>query len=107
MRKVAALAEAFYIPIAPHNPMGPVANAANAHLCAVIPNFLILEYLPDDTPERLDIIDSPVPFDAGWLEIPDKPGLGVELNKEALAKHPPKPWHRPFRYLRDGTPSVI
>lgn len=107
MKKIAAIAEAFYVPLAPHNPMGPVANAVNAHLAAVIPNLLILEYIPDDTPERLDVIDAPVSFREGWLEIPDKPGLGIELNKEGIAKYPPRPWRRPFRYHRDGSPSMI
>jgi galactonate dehydratase len=107
MKKIAAVAETFYTPLAPHNPMGPVATAANVHLAAVIPNLLILEYIPDDTAERLDVIDAPVPFREGWLEIPDKPGLGIELNRDGLAKHPPAPWHRPFRYHTDGRPAVI
>lgn len=107
MKKIAAVAETFYSPLAPHNPMGPVATAANVHLAAVIPNLLILEYIPDDTAERLDVIDSPVTFRDGWLEIPEKPGLGIELIKDGLAKHPPKPWHRPFRYHLDGRPAVI
>jgi galactonate dehydratase len=106
-KKIAAVAESFYVPLAPHNPMGPIATAANVHLCAVIPNFLILEYQPDDTAERLDIIDKPVEFADGWLEIPNRPGLGIELNKKGLAKHPPKNWHRPFRYTLDGVPTVI
>jgi galactonate dehydratase len=107
MMKIAAVAESSYVPLAPHNPMGPVATAASVHLAAAIPNFLILEYLPDDRDERLDVIDRPVEFKDGWLEIPGRPGLGIELNKEGLAKHPPKDWHRPFKYHEDGMPGVI
>lgn len=107
MKKIAAVAESYYVPLAPHNPMGPVATAASVHLSAAIPNFLILEYLPDDSAERLDVVDRTVEFNNGWLEIPDRPGLGIELNKEGLAKHPPKEWHRPFRYTQDGLPGVI
>ncbi|MDP2983277.1 MAG: galactonate dehydratase [Candidatus Latescibacter sp.] len=107
MKKIAAVAESYYVPLAPHNPMGPVATAASVHLSAAIPNFLILEYLPDDSAERLDVVDRPVEFKDGWLEIPDRPGLGIELNKDGLAKHPPKEWHRPFRYNQDGLPGII
>ena len=106
-KKIAALAEAFQIPVAPHNPMGPVATAASVHLCAAIPNLLILEYIPDDTPERCDIVDTPIPFSDGCLEVPDKPGLGIELRKEGLTMHPPQDWHRPFRYYPDGYPAWI
>ncbi|MCE5249209.1 galactonate dehydratase [bacterium] len=107
LKKIAALAESFHADVAPHNPMGPVATAANVHLCAAIPNFLILEYIPDDIAERCDIIDEPLAFSKGYLEIPDKPGLGVELRKEGLEKHPPITWHRPFRYHGDGSAAFI
>ncbi|MBN1290496.1 MAG: galactonate dehydratase [Candidatus Latescibacteria bacterium] len=107
MKKIAAVSESFHIPLAPHNPMGPIATAANVHLCATIPNFLILEYIPDDTEERCDIIDSAVPFSDGYLKIPNKPGLGIELNKEGLKKHQPQTWHRPFRYNEDGSVACI
>jgi len=106
-KKIAALAESFNVTVSPHNPMGPVATAANVHLCATIPNFLILEYIPDDTAERCDIIDEPVAFSGGYLDIPDKPGLGIELCKEGLEKHPPLPWHRPFKYHGDGSAAFI
>jgi galactonate dehydratase len=107
IKKIAALAESFNVPLAPHNPMGPVATAATVHLCAALANFFILEYLPDDTPERRDIVDEPVPFREGWLEIPDRPGLGIELRKEGLKEPMKGGWSRPFRYHPDGTPSYI
>ena len=51
MRKIAALAEAHYVTVAPHNPMGPLATAVNLHFCAAQPNFKILEYrLPEQAP---------------------------------------------------------
>ena len=106
-KKIAALAESYHVEVAPHNPMGPIATAANVHLCATVPNFLILEYIPDDTDERLDIVDEPVTFSEGYLNIPDKPGLGIELRKEGLEKHPPASWHRPFRYNHDGSAAFI
>jgi len=107
MKKIATLAESFHVDVSPHNPMGPIATAANVHLCATMPNFLILEYIPDDTGERCDIIDEPMAFSGGYLDIPGKPGLGVELRKEGLEKHPPVTWHRPFRYYQDGSATHI
>ncbi len=87
LKKIAALAETFCVPLAPHNPMGPVATAANVHLSAAIANFFILEYLPDDTADRRDIVDEPVPFRDGWLDIPDKPGLGIEIKRRTSGSH--------------------
>lgn len=106
-RKIAVLAETFGAHVAPHNPMGPVATAANVHLCAAIPNALILEYIPDDTSERTDIVNEPLRFSNGWLEIPDSPGLGIELDIDGVSKHPPQEWHRTFRYRNDGASSHI
>lgn len=107
LKKIAALAESYCVPIAPHNPMGPVATAANVHLSAAIANFFILEYLPDDTADRRDIVDEPVPFRDGWLDIPDKPGLGIEIIKENLREPMKGGWSRPFKFHPDGTPSYI
>ncbi len=107
MKKIAAVAEAFHATVAPHNPMGPVATAANVHLAATLPNFLVLEYIPDDTAERTDVIDAPLPFEDGYVLIPDGPGLGIELDRDGIAKHPPQEWRRHFRYGPDGTPLQI
>ena len=90
-RKIAAMAEAFYVTIAPHNPMGPVATAVNAQLAACTPNFLILEYVPDDQAPRRDLVKEPLVVRDGYLDVPDKPGIGVELNLEAFAHYPPTP----------------
>jgi len=106
-KKISVLAETDGAYLAPHNPMGPVATAANVHLCATIPNMLILEYIPDDTPERTDIVNEPMHFSKGYLEIPDTPGLGLELDFDGLAQHPPHDWHRTFWYYSDGLPAYI
>ena len=59
MKKIAAMAEAEYVMVAPHNPCGPVANAVNLHFALSTPNFLILEYHPDDVASRYDLVDEP------------------------------------------------
>jgi galactonate dehydratase len=107
MKKIAAMAEAHYVMVAPHNPMGPVANVVNTHFAASTPNFLILEYSPDDSPPRRDLVVEPLRVKDGYLPIPDKPGWGIELNEEAFRHYPPKPWRREFGFRADGSVDFI
>lgn len=107
MKKIAALAEAHYVVVAPHNPMGPVATAVNVHFAASTPNFFILEYHPDDEAPRKDLLKEPLMVKDGYLPVPDKPGFGIELNEEAFRHYPPKPWHRGFDYRADGSVAFI
>ena len=106
-KKIAAMAEAFYVTVAPHNPMGPVATAVNVHFAASTPNFLILEYLPDDSGPRRDLIDEPIKLVDGFLELPTRPGLGIDLNTDAYEKYPFKRWHRAFPIRPDGSMGFI
>jgi galactonate dehydratase len=103
MKKIAAMAEANYMSVAPHNPCGPVATAVNVHFAASTQNFIVLEYHADDEGARRDIVDEPMKLVDGYLELPERPGLGIDLNIEALAKYPFKPWHRPFPWREDGS----
>ena len=103
MKKIAALAEAQYMSVAPHNPCGPVANAVNVHFAASTQNFLVLEYIPDDESPRRDLVDEPMKLVNGYLELPERPGLGLDLNEEALARFPFRSWHRPFPLRPDGS----
>ena len=106
-KKIAAMAEAFYVTIAPHNPMGPVATAVNVHLAACTPNFLILEYIPDDRPIRRDLVKEPLPMENGYIPVPTKPGWGIELNEEAFEHYPFRPWRRGFPWRDDGSMGFI
>ena len=89
MRKIAAMAEAHHITVAPHSgSLGPVAEYAALHLLAAIPNALILERLEDDWAGRYEVIE-PVPKTVdGYLTVPDTPGLGVDIVEEAVARYP-------------------
>jgi len=87
LQKIAASAETYYIPVAPHNMVGPVATVASAQVCACIPNFLVLEFQLGDVEWRDRILDMPVPIQDGQIEVPNKPGLGIRLNREELGKH--------------------
>lgn len=88
LQKIAAEAESRYIPFAPHNPSGPVANAATLQLAAVCPNFCILESMFSDVTWRHEVCNEDLTFRDGKLVVPDKPGLGIEIFEEECKKHP-------------------
>ena len=88
LKKIAAIAEANYIPFAPHNPSGPVANAATLQLAACCPNFCILEIMYSDVDYRKFVTDENLEYENGRIKIGDRAGLGIELNEEECLKHP-------------------
>jgi galactonate dehydratase len=87
-KKIAAMAESYYVGVAPHNPLGPVANAAALHFALSTPNFLIQEDMLTDVPWRWDVVKHNLKTDAGYWLPCDEPGLGVEVDEEAAMKHP-------------------
>jgi galactonate dehydratase len=88
MKKIAAMAEAHHIMMAPHSgSLGPVAEYAALHVLAAIPNALILERIEDDWAGRAQtVVPHPVQKD-GYLDVPDKPGLGVDIDEEFVARY--------------------
>lgn len=101
-RLIAGMAEAYYIPIAPHNPLGPISLAAGLQLAAAIPNFLCQEQasLGDGYLKKPFVIEN------GHVLVPTGPGLGIELDEEALAGKLNHDWRNPETYdPEDG--SVI
>jgi galactonate dehydratase len=80
-KKIAALAEAYYVPICPHNPNGPLATAMAVHLLAAIPNGYMLEMIgsPDDLELHAKMVVSPLRPENGVIPLPTSPGLGMEL----------------------------
>lgn len=101
-RKIAAMAEAHYVTVAPHNPLGPVSTAVSAHFAAATPNFSILEYVPDAAGPMRDLVVEPLAYADGYVTLPEAPGLGIELNDKAFHGHPPAPWRRPMMIAPDG-----
>lgn len=87
-RAIAAIAAAAQIGIAPHNPMGPIASVVGLHFAVATPNFVILEQLSDGFEFFSDVADTPIRMTDGFWEVPDRPGLGIEINLEEAAKHP-------------------
>ncbi|HEX5415483.1 MAG TPA: galactonate dehydratase [Chloroflexota bacterium] len=90
VKKIAALAEAYYVQVAPHSPQGPVSTAACAHLALAIPNFQILEYVKSE-PWRSKVLKEPWPVQNGHLVVPHRPGLGIDLDESVIAANPPRP----------------
>ena len=103
-KKIAAMAEAEYLTVAPHNPMGPISTAISAHFAVSTPNFLILEYVPDNEGPSRELVLEPFKYAGGWLEVPDTPGLGIELNEKAFANNRglDKKYRRELMFDADG-----
>jgi galactonate dehydratase len=89
VRKIAAMAEACDVMVAPHNPNGPVSLAAVVHMAACTPNFLITEYVHTREAIYQRYVKEPLRIVDGHVQLPTAPGLGVELDEEAIAAHPP------------------
>jgi len=110
--QVAALAQAHRVDIAPHNAESPLKTMVNLHICAVTPNFFIQECFDEFLePWTEDVVKGFVRVEDGHLEIPQAPGLGVELNEEEAKKHPYSPGNfmdmfAPGWERRKGTPGV-
>ena len=94
-RLIAGMAEAQYAPIAPHNPLGPISLAAGVQLAAAIPNFLCQEQVSLGD----GYLKEPFRVRDGYLDLPTGPGLGIELDEDALAEKIGHDWENP-RVLR-------
>ena len=93
MKKIAALAEAHYIGMAPHNPNGPVATVMNLHFAASIPNFTILETIGSEADQKIweELLQNPPRLQQGYFPVPSLPGYGIELKEEGIARRPYAP----------------
>jgi len=87
-KKIAAMAEPYYVGVAPHNPLGPIANAAALHFALSTPNFLIQEDMLADVPWRWEVVESSLRTEGGYWLPSDAPGLGVRVNEAEAARHP-------------------
>jgi galactonate dehydratase len=99
MKRIATMAEAFNVPIAPHNPNGPVSTIASAHVMASIPNFFYQEFMATDVPWRDTVLDRPLPVRNGFYELGNEPGLGFDLIDEEMERHPGVTVRRPGFYV--------
>lgn len=88
--KIAAMAEAYEVNVAPHNFYGHLSTMMSAHFCAAIPNFRIMEIDIDDVPWKDDLVTVTPRIEDGHLLLPDGPGWGTELDEDAIRAHPPR-----------------
>jgi|TARA_B110000116_G_scaffold246751_1_gene238705 galactonate dehydratase len=92
MRKIATLAETYYIPISPHDASGSLNVVGGAHVMMATPNFYRLETSRPNPDQYNRVLTEPIEFVDGYLTLPDKPGLGVALDVEFMAAHPDPHW---------------
>jgi galactonate dehydratase len=88
IRKMANLAETYNVPIAPHNPNGPFSTIASAHVMATVPNFFRQEFMLKDVAWRDECLSHPLPIENGYFVLPERPGLGFDVDEAVLTKHP-------------------
>jgi galactonate dehydratase len=104
-KKIAAMAEAVSVGVAPHNPLGPIAGVAALHFAVSTPNHVIQEEMVGAVPWYFDVVGGPIRMVDGFWQIPEAPGLGVEVNESECAKHPfaSEVIHTRNAVLDDGT----
>jgi galactonate dehydratase len=91
-KKIAAIAEGFYVSVAPHNCRGPLGTVIAMHLCANIPNFMILETFEDyDVPWRCDLTPGTPRVRNGYYDLPTGAGWGVDVDEDLIRAHPEDP----------------
>ena len=86
-RRIADLADMYYIPLAPHNIGSPIETVATCHVCAAVPNFLVLEFHHLDNPVWDGIVNEGPLIQDGHITVPDRPGLGVTVNEDFIRQH--------------------
>ena len=92
IRKIASMAEAYYIPISPHNAMGAIQVLAGAHAMMGVPNFYRLEFSLASLEAHNSVLTTPLDIRGGDLHLSDRPGLGVELDMDFIRAHPDPEW---------------
>ena len=99
-RKIADMAHTYYVPVAPHAVTSPIGMMATAHVCAAIPNFLVQEWHWIDSLDLWrDWVKEGEIIQNGIIALPERPGIGVEMNEDAARKAqvPGTPWFHPMR----------
>jgi galactonate dehydratase len=106
--KVAGWSEAHYVDLMPHNPLGPICTAATVHFAAAVPNFSWLETRSSPAETHLgfdssDFFPTQVKLDRADYPVPDRPGLGVEVDEERVKREAFRFWEAPHLHRKDGS----
>ena len=107
-KKIAAMAETYFIQVAPHNPLGPISLAACLQVDACTQNFLCQEHPTHK--EKWDLgegyLKTPFVIKDGYIDVPKGPGLGIEVNEDVVRERQNEgTWDSPIWNLTDGTPA--
>jgi galactonate dehydratase len=104
-KKIAAQADAVGIGVAPHNPLGPIAGVAALHFAVSTPNHVIQEEMVGAVPWYFDVVRGPIRRVDGFWQVPEEPGLGIEVDEAECARHPFKQEviHTQNAVMPDGT----
>jgi galactonate dehydratase len=105
VRRIAAMAEAYRVAVAPHNPQGPVSTAASLEFGFATPSYIICEHVHNDVPWREDVVsEAYVVEKKGRVVRPNlRPGLGIEINEDEVQKHPFQQEVLQRTFYRDGS----
>jgi len=106
--KVAGWSEAHYVDLMPHNPLGPICTAATIHFSAAVPNFFALEVRANATDlyagtPTAEMFPQMPRLDGAVFQVPDGPGLGIEVNEALLTAESFRYWEAPHLVRRDGS----
>jgi galactonate dehydratase len=104
-KKIAAMADAVSIGVAPHNPLGPIAGVAALHFAVSTPNHVIQEEMVGAVPWYFEVVQGPIHMVEGFWQVPEAPGLGIEVDEGVCAAHPfaPEVMQTKNAILDDGT----
>jgi len=104
-KKIAAMCENAGVGVAPHNPLGPIAGVAALHFGISTPNFIIQEEMSGAVPWYDSVVEWPIERKPGCWGLPEKPGLGIDVNEAEIARHPfeQEILHATHAVLADGT----
>lgn len=104
-KKIAAMAEAVSVGVAPHNPLGPIAGVAALHFAVSTPNHVIQEEMVGAVPWYFDVVRGPIKMIDGHWQVPQAPGLGIDVDEAVCARHPyaAEVMHASNAVMPDGT----
>jgi galactonate dehydratase len=92
MKRIAILAETYYVPISPHDASGPINVISGAHVLMNVPNIYRLEMSDHSINAYNAVITENLNIKDGYITLPDKPGLGIDLDHDFISSHPDPDW---------------
>ena len=92
LKKIAAMAETYYVTVAPHNSNGPISTVASLHLDTCIPNCFMQEIFLNFLPIYQQMLTVPIEVEDGYARLPEGPGWGTDIREEVIRDHPPLPY---------------